>query len=203
MVEPRELIRSGLAAILERLGGIQDLECHCDLDELLVSPKVRGGEWQPDICIVGSDAAVARHLRSRFPSCRLLGLVASAEPEDLERAARTNADGYLMLHDTTATTLVGTLHAVMSGELPMPLQVGNYLLERVRTTEAPPPRVQPYFSPREHDVIALLLEGLSNRQISVRLGISLHSAKRHVSAILHKVNSPSRAHFVAQMLRDG
>ncbi|MWA04959.1 hypothetical protein F8568_032260 [Actinomadura sp. LD22] len=205
VVEPRELIRSGLAALLERLGEVHDLECHGDLEGLFAAPKVHCGGWRPDVCIVGSGsgADVDRRLRSGFPDSRLLYVVAGTELDDLEQAARANADGYIMLHDVTATRLVGTLQAVLAGELPMPLEVGNHLLERVRTSKAPPQRVQPYFSPREQDVIALLLEGFSNRQIAGRLGISLHSAKRHVSAVLHKVNSPSRAHFVAQMLRDG
>jgi DNA-binding CsgD family transcriptional regulator len=85
----------------------------------------------------------------------------------------------------------------------LPLPVANYLLECcARKADAPSPRIQPYFNPRENDVIDLLLEGLGNRQIADKLGISLHSAKRHVSAVLSKTNSPSRAHFVARMLRD-
>jgi two-component system nitrate/nitrite response regulator NarL len=174
------------------------------MDELLVARKARGSEWNPDIVIVSGapNDDVADLVRSWFPTSRVLELVASAEPGDLAMAAKTHVDGYLMLHDITEATLDGTLQALMRGELPMPMPVASYLLERARSTDALPSRIQPYFSACERDVIALLLEGFSNRQIAHRLGISLHSAKRHVSAVLHKVNSPSRAHFVAQMLRD-
>lgn len=51
-------------------------------------------------------------------------------------------------------------------------------------------RIQWHFSPRERDVVSLLLDGRSNAKIARELGISLHSAKRHVSAVLKKVNSP-------------
>lgn len=204
VLEPREVLRWGLATMLGRLGVVSSLECHRSIGELRVARKARGNEWKPDIVIVSCARTedVADIVRSMFPSGRVLELVASAEPRDLAVAAKSHADGYLMLDDITEATLVRALQALMRGELPMPLPVANYLFERARSTDALPSGIQPYFSPSERDVIALLLEGLSNGQIAKKLGISLHSAKRRVSAVLHKTNSPSRAHFVAQMLRD-
>jgi DNA-binding NarL/FixJ family response regulator len=204
VLEPREVLRYGLATMLGRLGGVSSLECHRSMDELLVARSARGNGWNPDIVIVSGacNDDITDLVQSMFPTSRVLELIVSAEPGDLALAAKTHADGYLMLYDITEATLDGTLQALMRGELPMPPPVANYLLERVRSSDTSPSRIQPYFSPRERDVIALLLKGLSNRQIAHRLGISLHSAKRHVSAVLHKVNSPSRAHFVARMLRD-
>jgi len=205
VLEPREVLRNGLAIMLERLCGINNLECHRSMDELLVARNADGSEWNPDVVIVSCvpDNDVIDLVRSMFPTSRVLELVNSADPGDLATAAKTRADGYLMLHDVTEATLDAALQDLMRGELPMPRPVASYLLARARAPGvAAPPRIQPYFSPREREVIALLLEGLSNRQIAHKLGISLHSAKRHVSAVLHKVNSPSRAHFVAWMLRD-
>jgi DNA-binding NarL/FixJ family response regulator len=204
VLESLEVLRCGLETMLGRLERIGSLECHRSMEELLITRKTVDGEWNPDVIIVSCCAPddIANHVRTTFPASRILELVARADPEHLAMAARTHADGYLMLRDITEATLDGTLQAVMRGELPMSLQVANYLLERARSSEVSPSRHQLYFSPRERDVINLLLEGLSNRQISDRLGISLHSAKRHVSTVLSKVNSPNRAHFVAQMLRD-
>jgi DNA-binding NarL/FixJ family response regulator len=96
-----------------------------------------------------------------------------------------------MLHDTTEPRLDHTLQALMRGELQIPQPIANYLFERARSTDGSPPWIRPYFNPSERNVIDLLLEGLSNRQIAQRLGISLHSAKRRVSAVLQKANSPS------------
>ena len=205
VLEPREVLRCGLAAMLGRLGEVGRIECHSATEEVFIARKARGAEHKPDIVIVsytpGED--VVTLARSAFPASRVLELVPSAEPGDVEVAAKTRADGYLMLNDITEATLEDTLRALMRGEIPMPHPVANYLLECcARKAAAPPPPIQPYFSPRENDVVALLLEGLGNQQIADKLGISLHSAKRHVSAVLSKANSPSRAHFVAQMLRD-
>jgi DNA-binding NarL/FixJ family response regulator len=205
VLEPLEVLRCGLETMLRRLERICSLECHRSTEELFLTLETRGGEWNPDVIIVNCRVPedIADHVRIAFPASRILELVAGADPDHLAMAARAHADGYLMLHDITEATLDGTLQALMRGEMPMPMPVASYLLERARLNEPSPSRHQPpYFSPRERDVISLLLEGLSNRQIADRLGISLHSAKRHVSAVLNKVNSPSRAHFVAQMLRD-
>jgi len=190
--------------MLGRLGVVSSHECHRTIAELLVAQKARSDECDPDIIIVGCVANddVADLVRDVFPTSRMLELVTSTEPRDLAMATKTHADGYVMLHDITDTTLGSTLQALMCGELPMPLPIANYLFKHTRSTAAFPSWIQPCFSPNERDVIALLLEGQSNRQISQKLEISLHSAKRRVSALLCKVNSPSRTHFVAQMLRD-
>ncbi|WP_181320654.1 response regulator transcription factor [Saccharothrix carnea] len=204
MLESLEVLRCGLETMLRRLEWIDGVECHRSAEDLIIASKARGDEWHPDIIIVSCCTYddIAEHVRVDFPASRILEVLVRADSEHLAVAARTQADGYLMLYDVTEVTLDGTLQAMTRGELPMPVPVANYLLGRARSGDVPPPRHQPYYSPRERDVIALLLDGLSNRQIADRLGISLHSAKRHVSAVLNKVNSPSRAHFVAQMLRE-
>ncbi|MEV6826024.1 LuxR C-terminal-related transcriptional regulator [Amycolatopsis sp. NPDC051102] len=202
VLESLEVLRCGLETMLGRLERVRDLESHRRIEELL---SARGNEWNPDIIIVSCCAPddIADRVRIAFPASRILELLIRADPEHLAMAAKTHADGYLMVHDVTEATLDSTLQALLRGELPMPAPVANYLLERARSSEAPPPsQHRPYFNPRERDVIELLLEGRSNQQIADKLRISLHSAKRHVSAVLNKVNSPSRAHFVAQMLHE-
>jgi two-component system nitrate/nitrite response regulator NarL len=205
VVESMEIIRCGLETMLCRLEGISGLECQRNIEGLVIALKERDDHWNPDIIIVSCCAPedITHHVRTRFPTSRILELVARADPEQLASAARTHADGYLMLPEITGVTLNSALQALMRGEMPMSLPVASYLLDRARSNEMSPPLQQSYFSPRERDVIALLLEGLSNQQIANKLGISVHSAKRHVSAVLNRVNSPSRAHFVAQMLRVG
>ncbi|MBM0274320.1 response regulator transcription factor [Micromonospora tarensis] len=204
VLEPLEVLRCGLETMLRRLEKVNSLECRRTIEELVVAIKASDSEWAPDIVILSccSSDDITDEVRAEFPSGRILELVARADSEHLEMATRTPVDGYLMMRDITETTLDSTLQALMRGELPMPLPVANYLLQRARSSDVAPLRRQPYFSPRENDVVTLLLEGLSNRQIADRLRISLHSAKRQVSTVLNKVNSPSRAHFVAHMLRE-
>lgn len=205
VLESMEVLRYGLEAMLRRLDRIGRLECHSSMEELLlITSKEGDGEWKPDVTIIRCCAPddISSYVRMTFPASRVLELVTRSDPAHVAMAARVQADGYLMVHDITEATLDVTLQALMRGELPIPVPVASCLLERARSRETSPSTHRPYFSPRERDVISLLLKGLSNQQIASKLGISVHSAKRHVSAVLNKVNSPSRVHFVAQTLRD-
>jgi DNA-binding CsgD family transcriptional regulator len=58
-------------------------------------------------------------------------------------------------------------------------------------------------TPREQQVLVLMVEGLSNKQIGRRLDISFHGAKRLVASILAKLDSPTRTVAVARALREG
>jgi DNA-binding CsgD family transcriptional regulator len=66
---------------------------------------------------------------------------------------------------------------------------------------ATPPAVR--LTPREHQVLALMADGLSNKQIGRRLDISFHGAKRLVASVLAKLDSPTRTVAVAKALREG
>jgi DNA-binding CsgD family transcriptional regulator len=84
------------------------------------------------------------------------------------------------------------------------LVVDPVLAEAVLRPGAPtvPPLVEP-LTPREGEVLALLVEGLSNRAIAARLGISEHTAKFHVGAVLGKLGAESRAEAVTLAARLG
>ncbi|MFD0626787.1 response regulator transcription factor [Streptomyces sanglieri] len=64
-------------------------------------------------------------------------------------------------------------------------------------------RTQGLTHPREQQVLALLAQGFSNKQIARRIGISEHGAKRHVTNLLAKLNSPNRTLAVALALQEG
>jgi DNA-binding CsgD family transcriptional regulator len=75
---------------------------------------------------------------------------------------------------------------------------------RVRQTTSPEPRVLvEVLTAREHEVLELLAAGLSNRRIAETLGISEHTVKFHVSAILAKLGVSSRAAAIRRGLRQG
>ena len=98
--------------------------------------------------------------------------------------------------DATAEQLDAALRAVYVGLL-------------VRTTAAPevrgfaPAEDMPLLTPREREILGLIGEGLSNKSMARRLGISVHTVKFHLEALFNKLDATSRAEAVIKGLRGG
>jgi len=135
---------------------------------------------------------------------RRLVLVSGGDRDDLTSALSVTADGYVVLRDVTAESLRAALLKVLSGQMRLPDDVTMYLLDVARGDgpDGPGgPTVMRPLSPREDDVLELLVAGCSNQEIATELGISVYGAKRHVSDLLAKFDSPSRSHLVSRVLQ--
>ena len=143
---------------------------------------------------VGDDVAV-------FIGLPTLVIVPNADPAVIELAARMKADGYVMLNDLTTVTLRSALLDLSEARLRLPPAMATHLLARARDDVRPTSYAYNHISPHERDVLELVLDGLSNKEIAADLGLSIHGVKRHVSNILGKYCSPSRAHLVSMLLR--
>jgi DNA-binding NarL/FixJ family response regulator len=154
----------------------------------------------------GFDVAIASvdvYTTATVPACRTIALIESTTVHDLEAAAQVHADGYLLLAETTAEALRAAVRDVMDGRMALPQVLSAHLLDRARRPDAVAASRSVRLSPREEDVLALLVAGLSNKQIARQLDISIHGAKRHVSSVLNKYNAPSRSYLISQSLQLG
>lgn len=133
----------------------------------------------------------------------LLVAVPTNQPRHLELAIKRPARGYLILAELTPDTLRASLHEVMRGRIPIPDTMAEYLLNRARGFDASQLRGMYHLSPREAEVLGLLVAGYGNKEIAGRLHISIHGVKRHVSALLSRFHSPNRAHLVSYILKSG
>jgi DNA-binding NarL/FixJ family response regulator len=124
-----------------------------------------------------------------------------AIPWDEDQAAVAASSGArgIVLRDSAPDRLVAALQAVARGLVVIDPQLRD-LLPRRRT--APSALAEP-LTPREHEVLQLLAEGRSNKSIAARLGISEHTAKFHVNAILGKLGAATRTEALAQAARLG
>jgi DNA-binding NarL/FixJ family response regulator len=104
-----------------------------------------------------------------------------------------------LLPDDLGDPFPAIVRAALAGTLPIPPALARELLVRSTQSRPRPPRL----TPRETQVLTLLTQGLSNRQIARRLGVSEHGAKRHVASILGKLNCPNRTGAVALALSQG
>ncbi|MFC4149896.1 LuxR C-terminal-related transcriptional regulator [Micromonospora mangrovi] len=148
----------------------------------------------------GADALLAAAARGGTSS---LFLLRQAEDALLPEVAALSVDGFLLEPGLTRTILADSLHKLRHGEMPIPGSLARRILDELRT--AGKPRSDPPFmlTPRERQALKLLAEGLSNKQIARRLGISEHGAKRHVGNVLAKLNCPNRTVAVTVALNHG
>ena len=104
--------------------------------------------------------------------------------------------------DVTAEQIIAAVHAAAAGLHVMPVEAGVASILRSYTHEPVEEIVEP-LTPREMDVLEMLVEGLSTKMIAHRLSISDHTAKFHVNSILAKLNAGTRTEAVTRGIRLG
>ncbi|MEU7588352.1 response regulator transcription factor [Micromonospora sp. NPDC049230] len=134
---------------------------------------------------------------------KVLVLLNTSDQQDVSKAANLRADGFLIQSELTRDRLHEALHRITSGEMSIPSTLARELLSNVRRRRSEKPGRGVLLTPRELQALLLLADGLSNKQIARRLGISEHGAKRHVANVLAKLNSPNRTLAVAIALKEG
>jgi two-component system, NarL family, nitrate/nitrite response regulator NarL len=123
---------------------------------------------------------------------------------NLSRLAGVRSSGFASISDLNVNRLSIAFQRMRSGELPIPPQVAQFLFSVVSEGyDAGRFRTRVRMTPREQEVLCLLVDGLSNQQIARRLRISVHGAKRHVANVLAKLNCSNRTLAVAKALREG
>jgi DNA-binding NarL/FixJ family response regulator len=148
--------------------------------------------------------ATERLAREAWSRGRKVIMLLNRDQEDtLDRIITIPSNGFIVQEDLTSASLATTITRVTDGETPMPAMLANRLLTRAREGGLRPPSAGSNLTPRERQVLHLLVEGLSNKQIARRLRISQHGVKRLVSNVLAKLNCPNRTQAVAVALTDG
>jgi len=190
------LARSGLSSLLSAHPSIQIVGQTVSPDEV---PLTRGPS-NPDVLLwdLGQDA------RASLDRLRVLGdrdlpiLVLSPDETSAIDALGAGARG-AALRNVGSDALASALQAVSRGMFVLDESLARAALRpRISTTPLPEP-----LTARELEVLQLLAQGLSNKLIADRLGITEHTAKFHVNAILGKLGAQTRTEAVVQALRLG
>jgi len=162
---------------------------------------------QPDVILMDIQMPVCDGLeataliRSEFPNVKIVMLTVSEEDENLFEAIKRGAQGFLS-KKIQPQALFQTLRGVCQGEASIPrLMAGKILQEFSRLQKSAPP-VSP-LSDRETEILRLVAEGLTNKEIGVSLSISDNTVKNHLHNILEKLHLHNRAEAAAYALREG
>jgi two-component system nitrate/nitrite response regulator NarL len=175
------LVRSGLAAVLSAYPGLMLAEARASAEAGLSADVI---VWDAPEAEAGAAGAP------------VLALVESA-PE-ARQALRFGARGALS-RSASPSTIAPAALAVAVGHCILDAGFARALLD----LDGPLPAAASPVSPREQEVLELLAQGLSNRDIATRLGISRHTAKFHVNAILDKLGATTRTEAVVLAARGG
>jgi DNA-binding NarL/FixJ family response regulator len=176
------LVRSGLVAVLAAYPGL-----------VLKEAVAVSGDTAPKADVVVWDGpGVPPNV-----ACRVLALVSA--PHEARQALRAGARGALS-RSAAAAAIGPAAAAVAAGHWVLDETFAQELLHVGDKTTQTSPYV---LSPREQEVLSLLSEGLSNRDVAERLGISRHTAKFHVNAILDKLGATTRTEAVVLAARSG
>lgn len=189
LVDDHAVVRNGLRSFLQ---------VHKDLD--LVGEAENGAEavrlaqqLQPDVVLMDlkmpemDGVAATRELRARFPKMRVLVLTSFAEDNMVQGALQAGATGYL-LKNVTGQELANAIRAAHAGRMTLSSEATEALVHAAAHPVVPADEL----TEREREVLALMVDGLSNQAIADRLFLSLGTVKFHTGNIYSKLGVDSR-----------
>jgi DNA-binding NarL/FixJ family response regulator len=151
-----------------------------------------------DIGLPGMDGIEAtRRVKERFGVRVVILTVHQLEAEVLA-AMTAGADAYC-LKSTDPASLLLAIRAAAMGSIYLEPQIAHIVLGQLSL----PSGDQAQLSPRELEVLRLIAEGLSNKEIAQRLGISLSTVKTHIEELLQKLSASDRTQAAIKALRQG
>jgi two-component system, NarL family, response regulator NreC len=191
------LLRAGLRALLNAEEGMVVVgEARDSSETLAMSTRLGPDLVLMDISMPGAGGIeTTRHLRERIPSVRVLILTIHEDRGLLREAIQAGADGYI-LKRAVESELIAAVHAVMRGDLYVhPAMTRALFPEPARKPAAPAGLVEQLTS-RELEVLRLLVQGCTNRQVADRLHLSVRTVESHRANLMGKLGLRSRAELV-------
>ena len=197
LVDDHALVRSAIRQALEAPDVVIVGEASSAEEAMELAPQLRPDVLLLDIDLPGlSGIEAVREIAPRLPDTRIIMLTASTDRRDLLEAIRHGATGYLN-KDLTGEALLCAIRGLRKGDLAMSrghaAAVVEYLARGSRSRPAATDEIDGMLSSREGDVLRLLAEGMTDREIAAALAISPRTVESHVSSVLRKLGVRNRA----------
>lgn len=140
-------------------------------------------------------------LKKQIPDVKVIVLTQSDREADVLAALATGASGYL-LKSATLDQITEGIRSVMDGGVPIDPKVASYILKNMQTRPAGEALIKD-LSSRETEVLTLLSEGLSQKEIADQLGVALRTISTHITHIYEKLNVPNAPAAIAKAYQTG
>lgn len=208
LADDHSLFREGLATILNSQRDFTVVGEAGDGLEVIVKAQ----ELEPDLILMdigmpGCDGLEAtQQIKAELPQVTIVVLTVQDENEKLFDAIKSGAQGYI-LKSVRSTQLVEMLRGAMRGEAAITPTLGGRMLEEFRrlsqqARQAPDEEVI-VLTQREQEVLSLVAEGATDKEIAQALSLSIHTIKSHMRNILSKLHLSHRHEAAVYALREG
>jgi NarL family two-component system response regulator LiaR len=194
LVDDHMVVRTGLSTVLAVYDDLKLVGEAGDGEEAIrLCERLQPDVVLMDLLMPKMDGVTAtRIIKERWPRIQVIALTSFKEKEYVEGALKAGANGYL-LKNVSAEELVSAIRRAVAGQPSLSPEAAQVLIQKVN--EPAPPGQD--MTDREKEILALMVEGLSNNEIAARLVVSQSTAKFHVSNILSKLGVTTRTEAVA------
>ncbi|MGB2868599.1 MAG: response regulator transcription factor [Bacteroidota bacterium] len=206
LIEDNRILREGIAEMINGQGDITVVAASDGRESALAKARsVKPGVVLMDLGLESQNSLKAvESVKKEFPQIKIIGMGLSPAQADILEFVQAGAEGFI-LKNATVKEVIKTIRAVASGEtvLPPPMtgslfsQVAEHALLKGKRNL----KIAIRMTQREKEIIALIVEGMSNKQIAEQLNIANFTVKSHVHNILEKLALHSRLQ-IAKHARD-
>jgi DNA-binding NarL/FixJ family response regulator len=200
IIEDNRLVRDGLTALLNQMPDLRVISARASDDGWPVGASV------PDVVLLdlglrkGDSLRSATRVRAKFPDARVIVMDLLPAAEDIVDFVNVGVAGFIM-KDATLEDLATAIRAVASGVAVLPQLMVSTLFSQIARDAVQQSRGNPHdavrMTPRERQVIDLIAEGLSNKEIAARLHVATHTVKSHVRNVMEKLTLHTRLQIAA------
>lgn len=213
LIEDHTMTRMGLSLVLEQAAGIELVaEAEDGLSGVEKAQKCLPDVILMDIGLPNMDGIEAtRRIKEHNPNSRVLIFTSRDNEDDIFASFKAGADGYIM-KGSSPTQTTNAIRAVSEGTAWIDPAIARLVLSNIQKNESPVPTGEINYkagkntyglTEREMEVLALIVEGLSNPQIADKLVITRATAKAHVHSILQKLYVDDRTKAAIMAMKEG
>lgn len=205
LIEDNRLVREGIAALLNQLPDLKVVAGTSGADVSALR------EAKPQVVLLdlglgqGNSLRVAEQVKNEFPESKIIVMDLLPVHEDIVEFVNVGVSGFIM-KDATLDDLVKTIRSVVQGAHVLPPQMTSTLFSQIAKDAIGRGRTDTLdavrMTPREREVIDLIAEGLSNKEIASRLLIATDTVKSHVRNVMEKLMLHTRLQIAAYAHRE-
>lgn len=205
LADDHRIFRDGLRPLLDRQ---PDFEVVAEAEDGLETLEMVW-EHKPDILVLDismpklNGIEVTRRVVSEFPQCKIVILSMHADRRFVLETLKAGASGYL-LKESSFKELLSALRAAVNGQIHLSEQIsGTVIKEYLSIAKQSAGSAFSLLSAREREVLQMLAEGKSNKEIASQLNISVKTIETHRKNIMEKLNIHTVAELTKYAIREG